>query len=68
MTKQKDTQTITQSDPGPSHSKLWVILIQVATKLCIQASGGSNNENQIDFVWVKDCWRPKTEKVVSCQV
>ena len=28
MTKQKDTQTITQSDPGPSHSKLWVILIQ----------------------------------------
>lgn len=58
MTKQKDTQTITQSDLGPSHSKLWVILIQVATKHSIQASGGSNNENQIDFVWVEDCWRP----------
>ena len=50
MTKQKDTQTITQSDPGPSHSKQWVILIQGATKRCIQAPGGGNNENQIDFV------------------
>ena len=67
MTKQKDTQTITQSDSGPSHSKQWVILIQVAAKLYIQAPGGSNNENQIDFVWVEDCWRPQTEKVVSCQ-
>ena len=51
----------------PSHSKLWVIPIQVAPLLCIEAPGGANNENQIDFVWAEDCWRPQTEKVVSCQ-
>ena len=65
MTRQKDTQTITQSDL--SHSKQWVIPIQVAPLLCIQTPVGGNNETQIDFVWAEDCWRPQTEKVVSCQ-